>query len=145
MNTKLAYTNPIYNSLAIMQDMKAALFRLQRSPGDIAVARTIPCATQSIRELSSYHGYKHIVAFSSVLEGVLIKVRATEFRADENLIMLLLSCCDHLSSMLNQLDGNDEMYLGHFKKSLGLIRQLRTYNGSNVREFFGPGGLSGQY
>lgn len=145
MNSNRAFTDPINNSLEVMQDMKAALLRLQWSPGDAAVARTIPCATQSIKGLSSFHGYRHIAAFSYVFEGVLIRVRATELRAEDDLITLLLSCCDHLSSMLSQLDTNDEIYLGHLKKSLGLIRQLHAHHRSTVPEFFEPDKLTCQY
>src|SRR5450756_400346 len=101
-----AFTDTINNSLKLMQDMKVALLRLQRSPADTAVASTIPCATQSIKGLANFHGSKHIVAFSYVFEGVLSRVRDAELRAEANLIALLLSCCDHVSEMVtNALFG----------------------------------------
>ncbi|HSM98254.1 MAG TPA: hypothetical protein VLS47_04500 [Gallionella sp.] len=145
MNSNRAYTDPINNSLEVMQDLKAALLRLQWSPGDAAVARTIPRATQSIKGLSGCHGYRHIAAFSYVFEGVLIRVRSAELRAEDDLITLLLSCCDHLSGMLSQLDTDDEIYPGHLKKSLGLIRQLHAHHRSAVPGPFEPDRLTCQY
>jgi len=145
MSCNRAFTDTINNSLKLMQDMKVALLRLQRSPADTAVASTIPCATQSMKGLANFHGSKHIVAFSYVFEGVLSRVRDAELRAEGNLIALLLSCCDHVSQMVSQLGTNEDMYLGHCKKSLGLIRQLHTHHGSAVSGLFEPSRLTSQY
>jgi two-component system chemotaxis sensor kinase CheA len=145
MNCINAFTDPINNCLELMQNMKVALLRLQRSPTDIAIVSTIPCATQAIKELANFHGSKHIVAFSYVFEGVLSRVRNAELRVGSNLIALLLSCCEHISEMVSLLVTNEEIYLGHFKRSLGLIRQLHAYNGSAVSSLFEPSRLVSQY
>jgi len=145
MNCNKAFTHPINNCLELMQDMKVALLRLQRSPTVTAVVSTIPCATQAIKELANFHGSKHIVAFSYVFEGVLSRVRNAELRVGSNLIVLLLSCCEHISEMLSQLVTNEEIYLGHFKRSLGLIRELHAHNGSAVSSLFEPSRLVSQY
>lgn len=145
MSCNTSFTAPINNSLELMQDMKVALLRLQRSPAETAVASIIPRATQAIKGLANFHGSKHIVAFSYVFEGVLSRVRDAELRAEANLIALLLSCCDHVSEMVSQLATNEEIYLGHFKKSLGLIRQLHTHHGSAVSGLFEPSRLTSQY
>jgi two-component system chemotaxis sensor kinase CheA len=145
MSCNRTLIDPINNSLELMQNMKVALLRLQRSPADTAVASTIPCATQAIKGLANFHVSKHIVEFSYVFEGVLSRVRDAELRAEANLIALLLSCCDHVSEMVSQLATNEEIYLGHFKKSLGLIRQLHTHHGSAVSGLFEPSRLTSQY
>ena len=141
MNCNKVFTDLINNSLELIQELKVALQRLQRSPADTAVVSTIPCATQAINGLAGFHGSKHIVAFSYVFEGVLRRVRDAELRAEANLIALLLSCCDHVSDMVSQLATNEEIYLGHFKRSLGLIRQLRAHQGSTGFGLFEPGRL----
>jgi len=61
-----------------------------------------------------------------VFEGVLSRVRDAELRAEANLIVLLLSCCDLVSEMVGQFANNEEIDLGHLKKSHELIRQLRA-------------------
>ncbi len=145
MSCNRALIDPINNSLDRMQDMKVALLRLHRSPVDTAVASTIPCATQAIKELANFYGSKYIVAFSYVFEGVLSRVRNAELRVESNLSALLLSCCEHISEMVSQLATNEEIYLGHFKRSLGLIRQLHAHHGSAVSSLFAPSRLSSQY
>jgi len=128
MRCNRAFTDPINNSLELIQDMKVALLRLQRSPADTAIASTLPCVTQAINDMTSFYGCKHVIAFSYVFEGVLSRVRDAEFLAEPDLIALLLSCCDHVSEMLGHLATSDEIYLGHLKRSHGLIRQLRAYH-----------------
>jgi two-component system, chemotaxis family, sensor kinase CheA len=145
MSCNIAFTDAINNSLELMQEMKVALLRPQWSPADTTVANTIPCATQAIKGLANFHGSKYIVAFSYVFEGVLSRMRDAELRAEANLIALLLSCCDHVSQMVSQLATNKEMYLGHCKKSLGLVRQLHTHHGSAVSGLFEPSRLTSQY
>jgi len=120
------FTDFIINSHEYVQDVKVALLRLQRSPTDTAIARTIPCTKQTIKDMADFYGCKHIVAFSYVFEGVLSRVRDAELRAEANLIVLLLSCCDLVSEMVGQFANNEEIDLGHLKKSHELIRQLRA-------------------
>jgi len=128
MRCNRAFTDPINNSLELIQDMKVALLRLQQSPTDTAIANIIPGTTQAIKDMTSFYGCKHVIAFSYVFEGVLKKVRDANLRAEGDLIALLLSCCDHVSEMLGHLATSDEIYLGHLKRSHGLIRQLRAYH-----------------
>jgi len=128
MRCNRAFTDPINNSLELIQDMKVALLRLQQSPTDTAIANIIPGTTQAIKDMTSFYGCKHVIAFSYVFEGVLKKVRDANLRAEGDLIALLLSCCDHVSEMLGPLATSDAIYLGHLKRSHRLIRQLRAYH-----------------
>ncbi len=118
----------IGDSLELMQDIKDVLLRLQQSPTDIAIANTIPSTTQAIKKMANFYGCKHVVAFLSVIEGVLGRVRDAELRPKADLITLLLICCDHVSRMVSQLANRDEIYLGYLKRSHGLSRQLRAYH-----------------
>lgn len=132
MSSNQAFGKPITDNIRIMQDVKVALLHLKQSPDDTDVAGTIPCATQAIQELDDFHGSNHIIAFAYIFEGVLSRVRDAELRLEEILVALLLSCCDHLSSMLSQIDTKDEINIGHFKRSLGLLGQLHKHKNAGV-------------
>jgi two-component system chemotaxis sensor kinase CheA len=118
----------ISDSLELMQDIKDVLLRLQQTPTDTAIASTIPSTTQAIKDMTNFHGCKHVVALLCVIEGVLHRVRDAELRPKAELISLLLICCDHVSRMVRQFANRDEIYLGYLKRSHGLIRQLRAYH-----------------
>src|SRR5665647_3646165 len=92
MRCNRAFTDPINNSLELIQDMKVALLRLQRSPADTAIASTLPCVTQAINDMTSFYGCKHVIAFSYVFEGVLKKVRCqfARRRGSDRTVAILL-------------------------------------------------------
>jgi len=125
-------TDFISDSLELMQDIKDVLLRLQQSPTDTTIANTIPSTTQAIKIMTNFYGCKHVVAFLSVFEDVLSRVRDAELRPKASLIALLLICCDHVSTMVSQLANRDEIYRWHLNRSHGLIRQLSAYHGNKV-------------
>lgn len=133
MGQDKAFRNFISASLELMREIESGLLRLRQSPGDTAVASSIPCATLAIRKLANFHGYQHIVAFSCVFECVLYRVRNAELRAEAELITLLLSCCDHISLLVSQLASSDSstasgVLAEHLERSLELIHQLRAHH-----------------
>ena len=119
----------IGDTLELVQGIKDVLLRLQQSPADTSIASAIPSTTQAIKDMSNIYGCKHVVAFLSVFEGVLNRLRDAELLPRADMIVLLLICCDHVSRMATQLARRDEIYLGDLKRSHGLIRQLRPYLG----------------
>ena len=120
----------IGDTLELIQGIKDVLLRLQQSPTDPAIASAIPGTAQAIKNMTNIYGCKHVAAFLSVFEGVLNRVRDNELQPSEDLIALLLICCDHVSGMARQLAHRDDIYLGDLKRSHGLIRQLRAYPGN---------------
>lgn len=128
-----AFPDLINDSLVYLQDLKIILQRLQLQPTDTASASGIPCATSAIKEMANLHGCKHIVAFFFVFEKELDRVRNAELRAEADLITLLLSCCDHITTMVKQLAACEFTYLGHYKKSHELIRRLRAYHEDKIK------------
>ncbi len=132
MVCNIAFTDFISNSLELTLDMEVALLRLQRSPTDTAIASAIPSATRAVKELADAQGCQHIVAFSCAFEGVLSRVRDAKLRAEPELIVLLLSCCGHVSEMVYQLATRDteslsKMPAGDLEKSFWLVLQLRSH------------------
>ncbi len=116
----------IYESI---QNIKDVLLLLRHSPTDISIASTLPSTTQIIEDMTDFDEYKHIVALLCEFEDVLNRVRGAELRPNPDVIALLLICVDHVSRMVSQLAHRDEIYLGYLKRSHGLIRQLRDYQG----------------
>ena len=122
----------VSDTLELMQGIKDVLLRLRQSPVDIDLANSIPGTALAIKSMTGVYGCKHVVAFLSVIEDVLRRVRDAELRPKEDLIALLLICCDHVFGMTSQLVNRNEIYLGDLKRSHGLIRQLRAYLGNKT-------------
>lgn len=78
--------------------------------------------------MANFYGCKHVVAFLSVFEDVLSRLRDAELLPKASLIALLLICCGHVSTMVSELANSDEIYRGHLNRSHGLIRQLSAYH-----------------
>jgi len=123
----------ISDMLVLMQGIKVVLLRLQQSPANTAIANSIPSTTTTIHNISGVYGCKHVVAFMSVIEGVLDKIRNVELGPKAELIALLLICCDHISRMLSHHVHRDDIYLGDLKKSHGLIRQLGPHFATRIK------------
>jgi chemotaxis protein histidine kinase CheA len=113
-----------------LRDINGVLLLLQHSTTDISISSTLPSITQIIVDMDDLDEYKHVVPLLCAIEGVLNRVRDAELRANTNLIALLLISIDHVSGMASQIANGDEIYLGHVKRSHGLIRQLRAYQGN---------------
>ena len=125
-------TGIVNDTLELMQNVKEVLLRLQQSHTETDLTNTIPDTTPAILNLANIYGCKHLVAFLFVTEGMLNRVRAAELRPKAELIILLLICCEHVSTMVSQLANRGEIYLGHINRSHGLMRRLRVYQGNKV-------------
>jgi two-component system chemotaxis sensor kinase CheA len=132
MHLDWTQTTLIGDTLELMQGIEDVLLRLQQSHADTDIASTIPDTAQAIQNMTNIYGCKHVIAFLSVFESVLNRMRDAELRPKADLIALLLTCCDHVSRMASHLARRDEIYLGDLKMSHGLIRQLRAYLGNRI-------------
>lgn len=130
MNLDQALQTFIVESRELLEDMETALLALAQAEAgakDEAV-NAIFRAAHTIKGSAGLFGLDHIVAFTHVVESVLDQVRDGSVALSDALTSLLLSCCDHISALIDaieagRIDADEAMTL----RGAPLVEQLRQY------------------
>ena len=99
----------VAESRELLRDMERALLVLVQSPGDAEAINAVFRAMHTIKGSAGAFGFDVIVEFTHVLEGVIVEVRSGQRKANEDLLALLLDCGDHLSRLIDGLEGEDRL------------------------------------
>ena len=106
MNLDQALQTFITESRELLADMEHALLNIDLSQdlGDQGEAiNAIFRAAHTIKGSAGLFSLDHMVAFTHVVESLLDAVRDGRAVIDDDMVALLLACCDHLSSMTDGL------------------------------------------
>jgi two-component system chemotaxis sensor kinase CheA len=106
MNLDEALQTFIAESRELLDDMEASLLSLAKAPQDDGGGEAINAifrAAHTIKGSAGLFGLDHVVAFTHVAESVLDEVRAGRVAIGAPLIALLLSCCDHMRALTEEL------------------------------------------
>lgn len=119
----------------LLGDMEAALLAVDGAEGVDGRVNAIFRAAHTIKGSAGLFSLDHIVAFTHVLESVLDRVRSAKLELSDDLVALLLSCCDHMGAMVGGVAagehaGNPEL----LQQGEPLSAQLRTYLGASEAE-----------
>ncbi|HLO96095.1 MAG TPA: Hpt domain-containing protein, partial [Burkholderiaceae bacterium] len=137
MDLDAALQTFIAESRELLTDMESALLGLDQGgeaggPGDPVdpgeAVNAIFRAAHTIKGSSGLFGLDHIVAFTHVAESVLDEVRDGRVAIDEELVVLLLSCCDHISALIERL-AQGQLDSSEASEAAGapLLTQLKRY------------------
>ncbi len=99
----------IAESRELLREMEAALLTLEQSPRDAEAIHALFRAVHTLKGSGGMFGLDPIVAFTHVLEGVLVEVRRGALEIDDDLVALLLTCSDHVAAMVGCLDSDDRV------------------------------------
>lgn len=105
MNLDAALQTFIAESFELLDAMEASLLSLNegaQSDGGEAV-NAIFRAAHTIKGSAGLFGLDHVVAFTHVAESVLDEVRAGRMAVTAPLIKQLLSCCDHMRALTDEI------------------------------------------
>lgn len=91
----------VAESRDLLQEMEATLLGLSHAEVSKEAIHAIFRAAHTIKGSSGLFGLDHIVQFTHVVESVLELVRNDEVELNEDLIGVLLPCCDHLNVLIN--------------------------------------------
>ena len=105
MNLDAALQTFIAESRELLADMENALLTIEHSADRGEAVNAIFRATHTIKGSAGLFGLDHVVAFTHVVESVLDEVRDGRLEIADELIVLLLSCCDHLADLNDRLEG----------------------------------------
>ncbi|NMM37985.1 MAG: chemotaxis protein CheA [Glaciimonas sp.] len=131
MNLDQALQTFFAESRELLEDMENALLvveQTEQKEQKDEMVNAIFRAAHTIKGSSGLFGLDHIVAFTHVVESVLDQVRAGNLRITDQLIVLLLSCCDHIGALVEAAaEGQNETNADQLLQGETLITQLRGY------------------
>jgi len=128
MNLDQALQTFIVECRELLEDMENALLAIEQGQDKTEAVSAVFRAAHTIKGSAGLFGLDHIVAFTHVVESVLDMVRDGKVGISDALIALLLSCCDHIGTLIDAVDagqlGADPAVT---QQGAPLIEQLREY------------------
>lgn len=103
MNLDEALQTFITESRELLEDMENALLNIDVAGDQGEAINAIFRAAHTIKGSAGLFSLDHIVAFTHVVESLLDEVRDGRVVINDEMIVLLLSCCDYLSGMTEAL------------------------------------------
>ena len=135
MNLENALQTFIVESRELLQEMENALLAIEQAHSRDETVNAIFRAAHTIKGSAGLFSLDHIVAFTHAVESVLDHVRDGKIEIVDDLIVLLLSCCDHIGALIDAIEANPhEMDEETIKCSTELIAQLRSHMTETVQQ-----------
>jgi len=136
MNLDQALQTFIIECHELLAEMESALLAVEQAQPKTEMVNAIFRAAHTIKGSAGLFGLDHIVAFTHVVENVLDQVRDGKIEIVDRLVVLLLSCCDHIGSLVGAVEaGQIEAAPEITQPGEPLIAQLRTYlDSSDVQQ-----------
>jgi two-component system chemotaxis sensor kinase CheA len=103
MNLDQALQTFIAESRELLEEMENALLNVDLAGDQNEAINAIFRAAHTIKGSAGLFSLDHIVAFTHVVESLLDKVRDGSVTLNDEMVVLLLSCCDYLSGMIDAL------------------------------------------
>ncbi|MGH8808180.1 MAG: chemotaxis protein CheW [Noviherbaspirillum sp.] len=131
MNLDEALQTFIAESRELLEEMENALLDIEQAEVKTEMVNSIFRAAHTIKGSAGLFSLDHVVAFTHVVESVLDRVRDGDIEVADELVALLLSCCDHIGTMIDALDAgrseaDDEMRA----RDAPLVEQLGRFLGA---------------
>jgi two-component system, chemotaxis family, sensor kinase CheA len=118
----------IVESRELLEDMENALLAVEQAEEKSEMINAIFRAAHTIKGSSGLFGLDHIVGFTHVLESVLDQVRGGKLAIADQLVVLLLSCSDHIGALIDAVaSGQLGVDDGITQRGSPLLDQLRSY------------------
>jgi len=128
MNLDAALQTFIAESRELLEDMENALLNVDLACDTGEAIAAIFRAAHTIKGSAGLFSLDHIVAFTHVVESLLDEVRDCRVVLNDEMIVLLLSCCDFLNGMIDGLaTGNFESDPDTKAEGEMLLAQLRRH------------------
>ncbi|RJG01197.1 chemotaxis protein CheA [Noviherbaspirillum sedimenti] len=128
MNLDSALQTFIVESRELLEEMENALLTVEQTQARDETVNAIFRAAHTIKGSAGLFSLDHIVAFTHVVESVLDQVRDGRIEVVDDLIVLLLSCSDHIGALIDAVEskpiGTDEATA---QRGVALVAQLRGF------------------
>lgn len=114
----------------LLEDMEAALLRLEKSPQDAEALNSVFRAAHTIKGSAGIIGEENIEAFTHVVENLLEQLRSGLINVSEEIVELLLGCKDHVSHMLAGVLDNTPLEESVLETGKRLLSDLAAITGA---------------
>ena len=104
MEFDAALSTYVVESRELLQEMEDALLQIEHETERDELLNAIFRAAHTIKGSAGLFGLDDIVAFTHVVESLLDRLRAGELTLTEEMIAVLLSCRDHISTLIDQVE-----------------------------------------
>jgi len=101
MNLDDALATFVAESRELLNDMENALLGVEQTEEKDELVNAIFRAAHTIKGSSGLFSLDHIVTFTHVVESVLDRVRVGKLKIADQLVVLLLACCDHMGLLID--------------------------------------------
>ncbi|HEV7814475.1 MAG TPA: chemotaxis protein CheA [Janthinobacterium sp.] len=133
MNLDQVLQTFIAESRELLEEMENALLAVAQAEEQGELINAIFRAAHTIKGSAGMFGLEHIVEFTHVLESVLDKARDGQLALADPLIVLLLSCCDHIAALVDAVAAGSMQADGALLQAgAPLTVQLHGYLGSEA-------------
>lgn len=105
MSLERALPTYIAESRDLLGEMEDMLLQLEQEPADSDAINALFRAVHTIKGSAGLFGLDYVVAFTHVVEHVLDQVREGGLAIDSDLIALMLSCRDHITSLIEHVEA----------------------------------------
>ena len=140
MNLDEALQTFITESRELLEEMENALLNVDIAGDQSEAINAIFRAAHTIKGSAGLFSLDHIVAFTHVVESLLDEVRDGRVVLVDEMIVLLLSCCDYLSGMIDGLAaGATEADPANAAEDAALVAQLRRHMSAGHADAAGHG------
>ncbi|SFM83126.1 chemotaxis protein CheA [Rugamonas rubra] len=140
MNLDQALQTFIVESRELLEEMENALLNVDLAGDQGEAINAIFRAAHTIKGSAGLFSLDHIVAFTHVVESLLDEVRDGRVVLVDEMIVLLLSCCDFLSGMIDGLAaGATEADPANAAEDAALVAQLRRHMSAGHADAGGHG------
>lgn len=129
----------------LLQSMEDGLLRLETAPQDAEAINAVFRAAHTIKGSAGLFGFDPIVGFTHVAENVLSRLRDGRLAYDRDLAALLLSCRDHIETLVGRIvaeDGAPDEPMRAAGESLAT--RLRRYLDEDAAEPLGGSPVTGK-
>jgi len=128
MNLDDALQTFVLESRELLEDMENALLGVEQAEEKSELVNAIFRAAHTIKGSSGLFGLDHVVAFTHVVESVLDRLRSGKLEINDQLVVLLLSCCDQIRALVERIaQGQKEPDEALQQQGEPLIAQLRNF------------------
>jgi len=128
MNLDDALETFVLECRELLEDMEAALLSVEQTQEKDELVNAIFRAAHTIKGSSGLFSLDHVVAFTHVVESVLDRVRAGKLAIADQLVVLLLACCDHIGSLIDGVAAGESAGTPELlQQGEPLVQELRSY------------------
>lgn len=118
----------------LLTAMEEALLQMEDTPSDPDSINAIFRAAHTIKGTGGVFGFDFVESFTHVVENVLDKVRDNEIQVDSNLVAILLSCRDHMETLVTKAVADDQLDEDDKALDKKLRDGLNTYLGLSTQQ-----------